>query len=69
MAKDIIRTEEYLEKEAKDRDIYVLNKQKKILENGIKNYKELIPLLEKELSDINKKIKEVIKCKQWLLGK
>jgi len=64
MAKDIIRTEEYLEKEAKDRDIYVLNKQKKILENGIKNYKELIPLLEKELSDINKKIKEVIKCKQ-----
>ena len=64
MAKDIIRTEEYLEKEAKDRDIYVLNKQKKILENGIKNYKELIPLLEKELSDINKKIEEVIKCKQ-----
>ena len=53
---NIKRTEEYLEN--KDRKLYVLNKQKKILEKNIKGYEEIIPLLKKELKDINKKIKE-----------
>ena len=53
------RTEEYIEKEPRERKLYVLNSQKKILEKNIKNYEELIPLLKKELDDINKKIKEV----------
>ena len=56
---EITRTEEYIEKEPRERKLYVLTKQKQILEKNIKNYEELIPLLKKELSDIIKKIKEV----------
>jgi len=55
------RTEEYLEKEPKERELYVLNKQKKILKKNIKEYEEIIPLLKKQLDEINKKIKEVIR--------
>jgi len=53
------RTEEYLEKEPKERELYVLNKQKKILKKNIKEYEEIIPLIKKQINDINEKIKEV----------
>jgi len=56
---NIERTEEYLEKEPKERKLYVLNKQKKILKKNIKEYEEIIPLLKKQINDINEKIKEV----------
>ena len=56
---DLTRTEEYREKTPKERKLYVLGQQKKIMEKNIKVYKELIPLLEKELRDINKIIKEL----------
>ena len=53
------RTEEYLEKEPKERKLYVLNKQKNILKKNIKRYEEIIPLIKKQINDINQKIKEV----------
>jgi len=53
------RTEEYLEKEPRERKLYVLNRQKKILKKNIKEYEEIIPLIKKQIDDINQKIKEV----------
>ena len=43
----------------KERKLYVLNKQKKILEKNIKSYEETLLLIKKQIDGIDKKIKEV----------
>ena len=45
---DLTRTEECIEKEGKERELYVLRKQKKQLEKNIVDFKRIISELERQ---------------------